>query len=33
LADAQAESVWKAVREDPAKLHAEMQAVWDRRGA
>jgi hypothetical protein len=25
--------VWKAVREDPAKLHAEMQAVWDRRGA
>ena len=33
LADARAESVWKAVRENPGKLHAEMQVAWDRRGA
>src|ERR1700733_15072840 len=33
LADARAESVWKAVRVNPGKLHAEMQAAWDRRGA
>ena len=33
LADAPAESVWKAVREDPAQLHAEMQTVWDRHAA
>lgn len=29
LADERAESVWHAVRQDPAKLHAEMQARWD----
>jgi NAD(P)-dependent dehydrogenase (short-subunit alcohol dehydrogenase family) len=33
LADERAESLWQAVRQDPAKLHAEMQAQWDRRGA
>jgi len=29
LADERAESVWRASREDPARLHAEMQARWD----
>jgi short-subunit dehydrogenase len=29
LADESAESMWQAVRRDPAKLHAEMQARWD----
>jgi short-subunit dehydrogenase len=29
LADERAESTWQAVRQDPAKLHAEMQARWD----
>jgi NAD(P)-dependent dehydrogenase (short-subunit alcohol dehydrogenase family) len=29
LADERAESLWQAVRQDPAKLHAEMQARWD----
>jgi NAD(P)-dependent dehydrogenase (short-subunit alcohol dehydrogenase family) len=33
LADERAESLWQAARQDPAKLHAEMQAQWDRRGA
>ena len=31
LADERAESLWQAVRQDPAKLHAEMQARWDQR--
>ena len=31
LADESAESVWQAVRQDPAKVHAEMQARWDQR--
>jgi NAD(P)-dependent dehydrogenase (short-subunit alcohol dehydrogenase family) len=29
LADERAESTWHAVRQDPAKLHAEMQARWE----
>jgi NAD(P)-dependent dehydrogenase (short-subunit alcohol dehydrogenase family) len=29
LADESAERVWQAVRQDPAKLHGEMQARWD----
>ncbi len=33
LADERAESLWRAVRDDPAKLHAEMQALWDQRAA
>jgi short-subunit dehydrogenase len=33
LADERAESVWQAVRQDPAKLHAEMQARWDQHTA
>jgi NAD(P)-dependent dehydrogenase (short-subunit alcohol dehydrogenase family) len=31
LADERAESVWRAVRQDPEKLHAQMQAIWDQR--
>jgi NAD(P)-dependent dehydrogenase (short-subunit alcohol dehydrogenase family) len=30
LADERAEALWQATREDLAKLHAEMQARWDR---
>jgi NAD(P)-dependent dehydrogenase (short-subunit alcohol dehydrogenase family) len=33
LADERAESTWQAVRQDPAKLHAEMQARWDQHTA
>ena len=29
LADERAESLWRAVRQDPEKLHAQMQAIWD----
>jgi NAD(P)-dependent dehydrogenase (short-subunit alcohol dehydrogenase family) len=29
LSDASSERLWKAVRENPAELHAQMQAVWD----
>ena len=33
LADEPAESLWRAVRQDPAKLHAQMQVIWDERSA
>jgi NAD(P)-dependent dehydrogenase (short-subunit alcohol dehydrogenase family) len=33
LADERAESLWQAVRQDPVKLHADMQALWDHRTA
>lgn len=29
LCDASSERLWRAVRESPEKLHAEMQSVWD----
>jgi hypothetical protein len=31
LADEPAESLWRAVRQDPAKLFAQMQVIWDER--
>jgi hypothetical protein len=33
LADDSAEVLWRAVRQDPAKLHAQMQVIWDGRPA
>jgi short-subunit dehydrogenase len=33
LADERAESLWRAVRQDLAKLHAGMQARWDQHTA
>lgn len=30
FADERAEAIWQAVRNDPAKLHADMQALWKR---
>jgi NAD(P)-dependent dehydrogenase (short-subunit alcohol dehydrogenase family) len=33
LADEAAGSLWRAVRQDLAKLHAQMQVIWDERSA
>jgi short-subunit dehydrogenase len=33
LADERAESLWRAVRQDPERLHAQMQVIWDQRPA
>jgi hypothetical protein len=30
LSDEPSERLWKASRQDPAKLHADMQALWDK---